>query len=151
MAKAKDLDTVEHETMQLDDSVTDQDIGPAKDLDGIPYCRVHHCRMDQASGGRKDSPTAYFACPVPECKETGQRIKTPRESIVPRSPLACPRCSKQESPVYCERDTKCSTAASVILKCPDCGWKSNAMAVPQLAAAHFARRHTEITAGVGDR
>ena len=137
--------------MTLDDSVETLDSEPAKDNDGVPYCRLHHCRMKQSSGGRKGSPSAYYSCPVPKCGEKSQKIKTRRESVVPSKPVICPRCSKGDDPSFCERDPKCSTAASVILKCPRCGWKSVAMAVPQLAAAHFARRTESPPAEIGER
>lgn len=127
--------------MGLDDSpqITDAAETAAKDVDGIPYCRVHHCRMIQSSGGKSDNPKTYYKCKVAKCTETARIIKTSKPSIVPDQPLGCPRCSKDNSPMICERDQKSSTAACVILKCPACGWKSTAMVVPQLAAAHFAR------------
>lgn len=125
--------------LDLDDGDRPSD-GPAKDSDGVPYCRKHHCRMKQASGGKKGGPKLYYSCPVPGCEERSQKIKTPRECVVPAQPLECPRCSKDGKPVYCERDKKSSTAAMVILRCPRCQWKSSAMAVPQLAAAHLMQR-----------
>lgn len=141
----------EQKPMMLDDTVDETDGQSAKDNDGIPYCRKHHCRMQNSSGGKKGSRTKYYSCPVSGCEEKQQVIKTERPSVVPANPQECPRCSKKQ-PVYCERDQDASTAASVILKCPDCGWKSTAMVVPQLAAAHFAnRRKVAIEHGVGDR
>jgi hypothetical protein len=131
---------LEDAPLSLDDEPNGTDAQPAKDTDGVPYCRVHHCRMKQKSGGKKSSPTAYYSCPVDRCQEKAQKIKTVNECVVPRDPLTCPRCSKGGKPVHCERDPKASTAAMVILKCPSCGWKSSAFAVPQLAAAHFAAR-----------
>lgn len=133
------MSTVNDSPMMLDD-VAPVDSAPAKDVDGIPYCRKHHCRMKMVSGGKKSSPTAYYACPVRNCDEKEKRIKTSVPGVVPPNPLACPRCSKGENHIYAERDPASSTAASVILKCPSCGWKSTAFAVPQLAAAHFASR-----------
>ena len=122
---------------------------PPKDTDGIPYCPDHHCRMKQKSGGKKGSPTRYYGCSVPGCKHKGQLIKTPRESVVPSQPVTCPRCDG--APV-CSRDAKLSTGAYVILACPSCSWKSNALAVPQLEAQRL--RHTvrrPAAEGVGDR
>jgi len=139
------------EPMSLDDSVVETDSTPAKDVDGIPYCRAHHCRMKQKSGGKKGSRTAYYSCPVPGCGEKSQMIKTKHPGVVPPQPLVCARCSDKKKKVYCERDKDCSTAAAVILRCPSCGWKSNTMAVPQLAAAHFSRQSTMLVSGVGDR
>lgn len=137
------------EPMTMDDIEPEM---PAKDADGIPYCRKHHCRMEQASGGKKNSPTAYYRCKVADCKEKAQKVKTPNPAVVPAQPIACPRCSKSNKPVHCERDPKASTAAMVILKCPACGWKSSGLVVPQLAAAHFARRGPVIPiANIGDR
>lgn len=127
-----------------------QALDTGKDVDGIPYCRKHHCRMKLTSGGRKNGPTAYYKCPVPRCNETAQKIKTSREGVVPRQPLACPRCS-QDKQVYCEKDDTASTAASVVLKCPSCGWKSSAFVKPHLAAAQLDRGRRTPTVGVGDR
>lgn len=123
-----------------------------KDVDGIPYCAKHHCRMVRNSGGKKDSPTTYYKCPVKDCGTTAQIIKTRRESIVPVDPVICPRCSKGKKPVICSRDKKASNAMKVVVKCPDCGWKSSAMAVPMFAAQHFnSRRRSPPTPGLGDR
>ena len=122
-----------------------------KDNDGVPYCRKHHCRMKYSSGGKKGSPTAYYSCPVPKCGETAQKIKTPDERVVPARPQACPRCSKGKKEVYCERDGHASAAGRVVLKCPLCGWKSAALAVPQLAAHYFARRPATPAESIGDR
>ncbi len=132
-------------------TATESSDAPAKDVDGIPYCRKHHCRMKQTSGGKKDTPQSYYGCPVSRCKETAKHIRSKVESVVPAKPLACPRCSTPKKAVHCERDVQRSTAAMVILKCPKCSWKSNGMAVPQLAAAHFARNESEPVEDIGDR
>jgi len=134
----------------IDQEETEVTAKPAKDADGVPYCVVHHCRMKQASGGRKNSPTAYYSCPVPGCDEKAKRIKTPNESVVPPHPQRCPRCPGKK-PVFCERDANNSTAASTILQCPQCGWRSAAMARPELAAAHLAQRQRPPVADIGDR
>lgn len=138
---------------EYDDATADDVIEtvPAKDNDGIPYCRKHHCRMKRASGGKKGSPTVYYSCAVAGCDERGQKVKVPNERIVPTAPLACPRCSKDGKPVYAERDQKNSTAMAVVLKCPSCGWKSNAMAAPQFAAMQSSRRNGMPSANIGDR
>lgn len=132
------------EPMGLDDHV---EPAVAKDLDGIPYCRKHHCRMTQTSGGAKGSRKAYYKCPVAKCDETGVRIKTTIEGLVPKDPVECPRCK-----VVCERDVKRSTPASVVLSCPECNWGSPAFASPQFAAAHMGRRSVlQHEANVGER
>ena len=142
----------DQQAMPLDDNVESLESAPIKDNDGIPYCRNHHCRMKQSSGGDKKNPTKYYKCPVPKCKETGQVIKTENPGVVPAKPLACARCSDPKKAVYCERDEITSSSASVILKCPSCGWKSNTMAVPLFAAAHFASRSKPSNQpSVGDR
>lgn len=128
--------------MMLDDAAVPVAPAPGKDTDGVPYCPEHHCRMKASSSGAKGTKTAYYACVVKGCDETGKRIKGP-ETVVPNQPQACPRCNKNGDPIYCERDKQASTAAMVILKCPSCGWKSNALAVPQLAAALLAKRGKE--------
>lgn len=148
-------DAPDSEPLGLDDSPAESPLAPAKDTDGVPYCRTHHCRMRQASGGSRRSPKVYYACPVEGCEAREQKIKTRHENVVPQNPQACPRCSRAKKPVYCERDKDSSTATRVVLKCPGCGWKSGAMPVPQLAAAHFASRETrqqsEHGSNLGDR
>ena len=125
----------------------------AKDTDGVPYCREHHCRMTRTSGGAKGSPTAYFKCPVEGCECKAQMIKTKRESVVPSDPICCPRCSKPGKPVVCSRSKRFSTPASVVVQCPVCEWKSNALAVPNLAAQHAIARQMmrPEPMGIGDR
>jgi hypothetical protein len=137
----------EMEPMLLD-AGSDAPATPAKDVDGIPYCPKHHCRMEMASGGKKGSPTSYYRCKVDGCDEKAKRIKTDRPGVVPAQPQECPRCNG----VICERDPASSNGAKVVLKCPCCGWKSTALAVPQLAAAMFAGRRTAaVEPMVGDR
>jgi len=111
-----------------------------KDQDGVPYCVTHHCRMKVASGGRKESATAYYACPVPGCDAKAKMIKTKREQIVPPQPQRCPTCSTAKAPVYCARDDKISTPAMSVLVCPECGWRSTGLARPELVAAHEQQR-----------
>ena len=123
--------------MQTDFETTDHAEQPAKDIDGVPYCRDHHCRMKMSSGGKKNSPTSYLKCPVEGCEQKAQMIKTKRESVVPNNPVTCPRCA---GGIVCVRSPKFSTAAYVVVQCPSCAWKSNSMALPQLAAQHFAAR-----------
>lgn len=133
-----------------DDESSEEGIAP-KDEDGVPYCRKHHCRMKYSSGGKKGSATKYYQCPVAKCPEKAQIIRTPKVSVVPPQPLKCPRCSKGKRSVFCERDANLSTPASVILRCPKCTWKSNAMAVPALAAQHLMHRPSAEVAEIGDR
>ena len=121
-------------------SNADQAEATPKDVDGVPYCSTHHCRMKRKSGGRRGSETTYYGCPVPKCKENAQMIRTKRESVVPPNPVSCPRCSTEKKPVICERDEALSKSAFVILKCPSCNWRSNALAVPSLAAQHERTR-----------
>lgn len=124
----------------------------AKDIDGIPYCRTHHCRMIRNSGGKKGSPTTYYKCPVNDCDATAQIIKTQRESVVPTEPIACPRCSSKDKKVICSRDQRLSNTAFVVVKCPKCNWKSNTLAVPNFALQRFAgRRSSRVSEGIGDR
>lgn len=136
--------------MALDDSLDTGAAAPTKDNDGVPYCQVHHCRMKQTSGGKKESVVAYYSCCVKGCDEKAKMIKTSNPGVVPPQPLCCPRCKPDQ---ICERDKDASTAASVILRCPRCSWKSGAMPVPQLAAAHFAARKPsrEREPNIGDR
>ncbi len=145
-------------SMGLDDDVApaESEKTVAKDNDGVPYCRVHHCRMKAYSSGRKGSQTTYYKCLVSKCDETAKMIRTRNENIVPKDPLVCPRCSggaaDAKKSLPCERDDKASTAAMVILKCPVCGWKSNGLAVPQFAATMLGRRSTRrVDSMIGDR
>jgi len=123
--------------MEADFELKDAEPMPAKDVDGVPYCRDHHCRMKMTSGGKKNSPTSYLKCPVEGCEQKAQMIKTKRECVVPNNPVTCPRCA---GGIVCVRNSAFSTAAFVVVQCPRCNWKSNAMALPQLAAQHFAAR-----------
>src|SRR4051812_38017204 len=86
-----------------------------RDVDGIPYCPLHHCRMTQASGAKSDNPKAYYKCKAPNCKMTARVIKTPDPRVMPDRLQACPRCSGKKGEVICERDPKASTPAMVIL------------------------------------
>lgn len=124
---------------------------PAKDVDGVPYCVKHHCRMVLSSGAAASKGKDYYKCPVDGCQERGIRIRTIKEVIVPKSPEACPRCSVDGKPVYCERDKRFSNSMGVVLTCKSCGWKSPMRAVPQLEAARLASQPKPFVAGVGDR
>ena len=149
MDNGKDLPT-DFADGQPEASGTTADSG--KDADGIPYCRVHHCRMKRYSGGKKGSPTIYYKCAVKECNCTAQIVKTRREGVVPPTPVCCPRCSTSKAPVVCERNDALSRATCVIVQCPSCGWKSGAMALPQLAAQHGDGRLRKPEASLlGDR
>ena len=119
-----------------------------RDLDGIPYCPDHHCRMKQSSGCRKGSRTAYYSCPVKGCECKEQVIKTKFESVVPSKPLLCPRCKSKNE---CVRSSDRSTAAYVILECPSCKWRSNALATPQFAAQRESHRRTSPLEEIGGR
>lgn len=123
----------------------------AKDADGVPYCRKHHCRMERSSGGKKDGAKVYYKCRVAKCEETAQIIKTQNPKVVPDQPQSCPRCSTEKSPVICERDNRNSNAMRVILQCPKCQWKLSPMAVPQLAASHLAFRKRPAVEDIGAR
>lgn len=145
------MTTTDNEPMGLDDDPQAAE-QPSKDVDGIPYCRDHHCRMKQASGGKKGQRTAYYACPVKGCEAKQQVVKTQLPGVVPPTPLACPRCKGRKQVEFCQRDQDRSTAAMVILQCPSCGWRSSGFAVPHLAAAQFARGpQRSVESGVGDR
>ncbi|MEN0109308.1 MAG: hypothetical protein AAF805_01170 [Planctomycetota bacterium] len=122
-----------------------------RDVDGVPYCPKHHCRMKARSGGKQGSAISYYRCPVKGCTASAKMIRTRNERIVPSEPQLCPRCSTPKAPVVCERDDSVSSAARVVLKCPQCGWKSNAMVVPTLAAAMQAHRKRRAAKAVGDR
>ena len=107
--------------------------------------------MKQYSGGKKGNPKAYYKCSVSKCEETATMIKTRRESVVPPTPVTCPRCSTDKKPVYCSRNKKRSTGAYVILTCPDCQWNSNSLALPMLAAQHYESRQRAVVPMIGDR
>jgi DNA-directed RNA polymerase subunit RPC12/RpoP len=126
--------------------------GPAKDVDGIPYCRDHHVRMKRYSGGKKGSPTVYYKCPVKGCECKEQIINTKRDSVVPKEPVQCPHCSTPDRPVVCSKSKEHSSHGAVVLQCPECGWKSGKLAIPSLAAQHFEGRRMRVEPmGIGDR
>lgn len=129
-----------NETLPAEQPAPKPEPESGKDADGVPYCKVHHVRMKRVSGGRKGSPTNYYACPVDGCDCRAQMIKTKREQIVPKEPVTCPRCEG----VVCERDENLSSFAKVVLRCPSCTWKSNALAVPSfVAAAENSKVHSQ--------
>lgn len=148
MPTASKKQTDFEETEVVEETVDEQPA--AKDEDGIPYCQVHHCRMKRVSGGKAGSRLSYYKCPVPGCECRAQMIRTRRESVVPPNPIACPRCSTDKKKVICVRNESLSNAAAVVLQCPSCGWKSNKLAMPNLAAQHHLARRKEV-AGIGDR
>lgn len=140
-----------NEPMALDDVEEVAIASSAKDNDGVPYCTVHHCRMKLTSGAAKTRGKDYYKCPVPKCDETGIKVRTPIETIVPPSPHKCPRCSSDKKPVYLERDKSRSTVTGIVLVCPECGYRGPMLASPQLEAArltHGVRRQPE---NIGDR
>lgn len=126
--------------LDLEDGPNQANDTPAKDADGVPYCRKHHCRMIQSSGGKKGNPKKYYQCKVSGCEETARVVKTDNPRIVPSEPQACPRCSTENTPVICSRDDAASSAAMVVVKCPICNWKSSPFVVPHLAAFQMAHR-----------
>ena len=146
-----------------DDQAGDDDEQPvvaAKDVDGVPYCKTHHCRMKRYSGGKAGSAASYYRCPVDGCKCTAKIIRTKNEAIVPVNPVICTRCSDPETKgrkkrkiVVCERDEKLSSASGVVLTCPSCGWRTSKLADPDMVARHLAHRRMRRagTPGLGDR
>lgn len=133
--------------VMLDDEPTNGTQENQSDLDGIPYCRKHHCRMKLASGAAKSRGKDYYRCQVDGCNETGVRIRTIRDTIVPSSPQYCARC---KTPTVCERDPRRSTGTMVVLACPACGWSLPPLAVPQLAA-FMERGQKAPVPNIGDR
>lgn len=113
----------------------------AKDLDGIPYCVDHHCRMVRVSGGKKGAPLSYYKCPVPKCGCTAQVIRTKRESVVPSEPITCPHCStRAKKKPICIRNKELSSHGGVVLQCPECGWRTNKLPDARLAAMQLDHR-----------
>lgn len=121
------------------------------DVDGIPYCKKHHCRMRATSGASDQRRTAYYACPVKGCDEQAKVIKSKDERIVPKSPQLCPRCKSRGQDVVCERDANVSTAMYTVLRCPECGWKSTSFARPEMVLVERRRRNQTEPEGLGSR
>jgi len=143
--------------MGLDDDVQAEEQTP-RDVDGIPYCKKHHCRMKQTSGGK--GATKYYSCPVksPKCDQKAQIVKTAFPTVVPPHPTRCQNCAKidgnADAAPYCTLDESASSPAMVILKCPVCGHKSGSMPTPTLAAQQLAARarvQRADDASLGDR
>lgn len=130
----------EGKTEYIEPVTNDTPLPPTRDEDGIPYCRKHHCRMKQTSGGKKGSKVAYYACPVPQCKERAMQVKTKNEGIVPKQPMICPACRNRGKKVFMARDDDVSTNAETVLRCPSCRRNGGLFPVPQIVAAQLARR-----------
>ncbi len=129
------------EPMMLDDMndnpVADE-VNP-KDIDGVPYCRTHHCRMKVASGAGKTKGKDYYKCPGSRCDETGVKIRSRVETVVPPAAHECPRCGTEKKPVYLVRDESRSTSTGIVMVCPECEYRGPMLATPQLEAAIAAR------------
>lgn len=123
---------------------------PKKDVDGIPFCITHHCRMKQRSGGGKNK-AVYYVCPVKGCETKAQTVQI--ERVVPGKPTECPRCKPKS--IVCERSPERSSGAFSILVCPGCGWASGPQPHPVFAEQDILRRQhgREETpvANIGDR
>lgn len=132
MAKNTGLQT------DFEDDIGVAPVAAEKDMDGVPYCVKHHCRMHQTSGGKAGSPVAYFKCPVDGCEEKAKRVKTAKS--VPAEPMKCPRCMGLSPQPIMERDNGVSTLMYSILKCPCCGHKSATMPRPEFVANHASAR-----------
>jgi len=117
----------------------------ARDNDGVPYCRKHHCRMRVVSGAGKTRGKDYLACPVEGCDERGTKIRNATDRMVPSSPVMCPRCQ-----CACVRHDRLSDHAGVVLVCPKCKFSPGKFALPQLEVARQVPRRADVP-GVGDR
>lgn len=122
----------------------------AKDVDGVPYCVKHHCRMKTASSGPAGSAVAYCKCPVDGCAETGKRIKTD-EKRIPGEPLRCHRCVGVDPQPIMERDPAVSSLMQSVLKCPVCGHRSGPMPRPEFVLQHERSRNRVPVADIGAR
>jgi hypothetical protein len=116
----------------------------AKDVDGVPYCRVHHCRMIQSSGGKTDNPKTYYKCKVAKCTETARIIKTDGPARRPRSTAGLPALQQggQATSDLRARPQELDRRDGDLSSAHAADGRASAMAVPQLAAAHFARGRT---------
>jgi len=106
-----------------------------QDIDGMPYCELHHCRHVQYKGKGPKNPRAYTKCPVPDCKHREIRIKTKVLTIVPPHPCKCQRCN-----IFMEKDDAKSDATYVVLTCPECLRSLSPKPLPQFAATYFNQR-----------
>jgi len=127
--------------------------GVERDLDGVPYCVRHHCRMKQYSGRKKDRAAAHYVCPVPGCNETAKVIRIGQRSV-PAEPMQCPQCRKHGKEIYLERMPKDKTqrsATSVRLWCPVCELTVGPLALPNQAAAYAQQVKRAAVGQIGDR
>ena len=122
----------------------------AKDLDGVPYCVRHHCRMTQYSGRTKSNPKAYYKCPVPDCTETAKVVRHGQRAV-PSAPLICPACFNRGETRYMERESKLSTVSSVVLRCPHCEDRVGPLAMPNQAAVHQFEQRRAGVREIGER
>ena len=148
MAKAQQQQT------DFDDEPTESNTAPqaatAKDVDGMPYCQKHHCRMRQTSGGPAGSKVAHVCCPVEGCTEKAKRVKSQR-CVLPLAPLVCQRCAGLSPQPIMERADKISTGMYTILQCPVCGNKSSPLPRPEFVLNHQRSRNIVTVEEIGKR
>ena len=145
--EALDLDGGVVEVAERDEPVVPT--GADRDIDGVPYCVKHHCRMTQYSGKTKSSARAYYRCPVPDCKATAKVVKLGQRAI-PSAPMECPECRNHGQTVYLERmpdDRSAPSQTSIRLWCPVCEYKVGPLALPHQSVVHA---HQSRRAGVRD-
>lgn len=130
------------------EEATEQPKPKAADENGIPYCEDHHVRMVPASGGGRGAKVAFYKCPVKGCECRAKRIKTRRESSIPKDPMVCRTCGKGKEVMV--RNKRMSTATYTVLECPKCGRKSAPMPRPEYVNVATRRSQPRI-ADVGDR
>lgn len=121
-----------------------------KDVDGMPYCPKHHCRMRQTSGGPAGAKIAHVCCPVDGCSQKAKRVKSQR-CLLPLAPMTCQRCSGLSPQPIMERSDKLSTGMYSILQCPVCGHKSAPMPLPEFVVNHQLSRGRVLVEDIGTR
>jgi NAD-dependent dihydropyrimidine dehydrogenase PreA subunit len=127
--------------------------GVDRDLDGMPYCVRHHCRMKQYSGRKRDRAAAHYVCPVPGCNETAKLVRLGQRSI-PVEPMECPECRQRGEKVFLERmpeDRTLRSSTSVRLWCPHCEYAVGPLALPNQAAAYNQQVRRAAVGEIGHR
>lgn len=94
-------------------------LGNGVDRDGRPYCGRHNCVMIAQS---TEGQATYYRCRVPGCEEREKRLR----GQVPREPVWCSQRNCRDHGIALEVVVERSNYASLVMRCPRCGFETQA-------------------------